>query len=224
MILIAIPCYEGASNIQEVVRGAKATGHPVLVVDDGSSDGSGKLAEAAGATVLRHAMNHGKGAALATAFAYARRKNFEAVLSMDADGQHDPAEVEKLVAAHKKDPTALVIGVRSFAPEDMPRRSRIGNTISTWWISKFAGQSYSDTQSGYRIYPRALFAHVRLISRKFDTETELLLRAAKMRLPLIEVPVATIYASDRVTHFHGFRDTMRVIKLVIGSPFWRVAE
>jgi glycosyltransferase involved in cell wall biosynthesis len=224
MILIAIPCYQGAARIQDVVKGAKATGHPVLVVDDGSSDDSGKLAEAAGAIVLRHATNHGKGAALATAFAYARRKDYDAVLSMDADGQHDPGEVVKLVAANNEDPTALVIGVRSFAPEDMPRRSRIGNTISTWWISKFAGQSYSDTQSGFRVYPRALFAHVKLISRKFDTETELLLRAAKMKLPLIEVPIATIYTEDRVTHFHGFRDTMRVIKLVIGSPFWRVAE
>jgi glycosyltransferase involved in cell wall biosynthesis len=224
MILIAIPCYQGAARIADVVRGALATGHPVLVVDDGSRDESGKLAEAAGATVLRHATNHGKGAALATAFAYARRKNFQAVLTMDADGQHDPAEVEKLVAAYHAEPRALVVGVRSFAPEDMPRRSRIGNTISTWWISKFAGQDYRDTQSGFRVYPRALFAAVKLVSRRFDTETELLLRAAKMKLPLVEVPIATIYTADRVTHFHGFRDTMRVIKLVIGSPFWRDLE
>jgi glycosyltransferase involved in cell wall biosynthesis len=224
MILIAIPCYQGASKIEEVVRGALATGHPVLVVDDGSRDDSGKLAEAAGATVLRHATNHGKGAALATAFAYARRKNFEAVLTMDADGQHDPGEVGKLVAAHEGEPRALVVGVRSFAPEDMPRRSRIGNTISTWWISKFAGQNYRDTQSGFRVYPRALFAAVRLTSRRFDTETELLLHAAKMHLPLVEVPISTIYTADRVTHFHGFRDTLRVIRLVIGSPFWRHVE
>jgi glycosyltransferase involved in cell wall biosynthesis len=223
-ILIAIPCYQGASQIADVVRGARATGHPVLVVDDGSSDGSSPLAEAAGATVLRHASNHGKGAALATAFAYARRKNVDAVLTMDADGQHDPAEIGKLVAAHEADPRALVIGVRSFEPEDMPRRSRVGNTISTWWISRFAGQHYSDTQSGFRVYPRALFARVRLTSRRFDTETELLLRAAKMGLPLVEVPIQTIYTVDRVTHFHGFRDTMRVIKLVIGSPFWRVEQ
>jgi glycosyltransferase involved in cell wall biosynthesis len=220
MIVIAIPCYEGAARIAEVVRGARATGHPVVVVDDGSSDGSGALAEAAGATVLRHPANHGKGAAIQTAFAWARRGDFTAVLTMDADGQHDPAEIAKLVAAHAAQPEALVIGVRSFAPEDMPRRSRIGNRISTWWIGKFAGQRYRDTQSGFRIYPRRLFAQVKLISRRFDTETELLLRAAKMGLGLVEVGIATIYTPDRVTHFHGLRDTLRVIRLVIGSPFW----
>jgi glycosyltransferase involved in cell wall biosynthesis len=224
MILIAIPCYQGAAQIETVVRGALATGHEVLVVDDGSTDGSGQLAEAAGATVLRHPGNHGKGAALASAFAYARRKGADAVVTMDADGQHDPAEVGKLVEAHRQEPRALVIGVRSFAPEHMPRRSRIGNTISTWWISRFAGRSYRDTQSGFRVYPRTLFASVKLTSRRFDTETELLLRAAKMALPLVEVPIATIYTADRVTHFHGFRDTLRVIRLVLGSPFWRRVE
>jgi glycosyltransferase involved in cell wall biosynthesis len=224
MILIAIPCYQGAARIGDVVRGARATGLPVVVVDDGSSDGSGELAARAGALVLRHPANHGKGAALATAFAHAVRQNAAAVLTMDADGQHDPAEIPRLVAAHAQAPHALVVGVRSFAPTEMPRRSRIGNRISTWWISKFAGRPHSDTQSGFRVYPRALFGSVKLISRKFDTETELLLRAAKLGVPLVEVGIATIYTPDRVTHFHGFRDTLRVIKLVLGSPFWPPME
>ena len=207
-----------------MVRGALATGHAVIVIDDGSTDGSSAEAEAAGAVVLRHAANHGKGAALATAFAWAVRQNAAALLSMDADGQHDPAEIPRLLAAHQRQPRAVVVGVRSFAPADMPRRSRIGNRISTWWISKFAGRPHADTQSGFRVYPRVLFASVRLRSRRFETETELLLHAARMGLPLVEVPVATIYGPDRVTHFHGFRDTMRVIKLVLGSPFWPRVE
>jgi glycosyltransferase involved in cell wall biosynthesis len=222
MIWIAIPCYQGAARVGEVVHGARATGHPVVVIDDGSTDDSAKVAEAAGATVLRHPANHGKGAALQTAFAFAESKGASAVLSMDADGQHDPGEIAKLVAAHEANPDAIVIGVRSFRPEDMPRRSRIGNRISTWWISKFAGRDYHDTQSGFRIYPRALYANARLRSRRFETETELLLLASKRGLPLVEVPIRTIYGPDRVTHFHGFRDTMRVIRLVIGSPLWRV--
>ena len=97
----------------------------------------------------------------------------------------------------------------------MPRRSRIGNRISTWWISKFAGRAHADTQSGFRVYPRALYANVALRSRRFETETELLLHAARRDLPLVEVPIRTIYGPDRVTHFHGFRDTMRVIRLVV---------
>jgi len=228
MIWIAIPCYQGAAKVGEVIRGAKASGHPVLVVDDGSTDGSTEAARAAGADeVLRHPANHGKGAALATAFAFAEQRGARAVLTLDADGQHDPREIPRLVAAHEANPRALVVGVRSFAREDMPRRSRIGNRISTWWISRYAGRTHTDTQSGFRVYPRALYTTVRLRSRRFETETELLLHAARRGLPLFEVPISTIYGPDRVTHFHGFRDTMRVISLVFFSPLWpreRAAE
>ena len=219
MTIVVIPCYQGARSVGEVVRGARDSGLEVVVVDDGSSDGSGAVAEAAGAIVLRHPVNRGKGAALASGFAWARKRGADAVLSMDADGQHDAREIERLVAAHERDRDAVVIGVRSFAPEEMPRRSRIGNRISTWWISRFAGVRYADTQSGFRVYPSALF-DVRLRSSRFDTETELLLRAAKMKLPLVEVPIRTIYPADHESHFHGFRDTLRVIKLVLGSPLW----
>jgi hypothetical protein len=217
--IVVIPCYEGAGSIGDVVRGARSSGLSVVVVDDGSSDGSSAAAEAAGATVLRHPANRGKGAALASGFAYAKKIGATAVLTMDADGQHDPGEVPALLAAHAASPTAVIVGVRSFRPEDMPRRSRIGNRISTWWISKYAGMRYTDTQSGFRVYPSAMF-DVPLKSTKFDTETELLLRAAKMKLPLVEVPIKTIYRSDHASHFHGFRDTMRVIKLVFFSPLW----
>ena len=87
---------------------------------------------------------------------------------MDADGQHDAGEIGKLVEAHARDPRALVVGVRSFAPEDMPRRSRVGNRISTWWISRYAGRRYTDTQSGFRVYPRAMF-DVPLQARRSST-------------------------------------------------------
>jgi hypothetical protein len=217
--IVVIPCYQGARSVGDVVRGAAATGLPVVVVDDGSTDDSRAVAEAAGATVLRHPANRGKGAALASGFAYANKIGADAVVTMDADGQHDPTEIGKLLEAHGRDPSALVVGVRSFAAEDMPRRSRVGNRISTFWISRYAGRRHTDTQSGFRVYPRAMF-DLPLKSTKFDTETELLLRAAKMGLPLVEVPVKTIYAADHASHFHGFRDTLRVMKLVFFSPFW----
>jgi glycosyltransferase involved in cell wall biosynthesis len=221
-VWIAIPCYQGAARVGDVVRGARSSGLPVVVVDDGSSDDSAQVAGAAGAdAVLRHPANHGKGAALATAFAFAEKHGARAVLTMDADGQHDPSEIPRLLAAHAREPRAVVVGVRSFAPADMPTRSRIGNRISTWWISRYAGRPHSDTQSGFRVYPRALYAQLALRSRRFETETELLLHAARMQLPLVEVPISTIYGPDRVTHFHGFRDTMRVITLVFFSPLWR---
>ena len=248
-----IPAYNAQATIAAVVRQARQSLSPVLVVDDGSTDQTGAEAAAAGAIVLRHAGNRGKGAALQTGFAYAGQRGAQAVLTLDADGQHDPAEAAKLLAAAAATPGSLVIGVRSFDPAVMPRRSRIGNQISTFFISRFARRPHRDTQSGFRIYPRRLFT-MPLRTRRFDTETELLLWAAKLGIPLCEVPIQTIYhghgpAPDRTpdqsaapadaaanrsaqaaqppegavhkSHFRNWEDTLRVIRLVIGSPWWR---
>src|SRR6185436_8784283 len=116
-----------------------------------------------------------------------------AVVTMDADGQHDPAELPLLLAAHAEEPRALVIGVRRIDPELMPRRSRIGNTISTFFISRYAGRPLTDSQSGFRVYPAELLAGAPLKTRRFETETELLLWSCKLGLPLVEVPIQTIY-------------------------------
>lgn len=220
-VVILIPAYKAAQTIAQVVSGAKQHGRPVLVIDDGSDDETARNAEAAGATVLRHAGNRGKGAALQTGFAYARKLGADAVLTLDADGQHDPAEIPKLLAAYSDAPGSLVIGVRSFDPALMPRRSRIGNQISTFFISRFAHRQHSDTQSGFRIYPRRLL-DAPLTTRRFDTETELVLWAAKLGVPLREVPIQTIYSGDsHTTHFRNWEDTLRVLRLVVGSPLWR---
>lgn len=239
-VLILIPGYNAESQIAAVIAGAQQTGHAVLVVDDGSSDQTRARAQAAGATVLRHHGNRGKGAALQTGFAYARREGFDAVLTLDADGQHDTREVPKLLAAWTAEPESLVLGVRSFDPALMPRRSRIGNHISTFFISLFAGRRHSDTQTGFRVYPRRLF-RLPLRTRRFDTETELLLCASKLGVPLREVPIQTIYAVPTPqaqspatpatpgsepaaraprTHFRNWEDTLRVLGLVVSSPWW----
>lgn len=251
-LIILIPAYNAESQVQAVIHGAAGTGLQVVVVDDGSTDQTGARAQAAGATVLRHHGNRGKGAALQTGFAYATRLGTDGVLTLDADGQHDPAEIGKLLSAWTEDPSRLVMGVRSFDPALMPRRSRIGNHISTFFISLFAGRRHSDTQTGFRVYPRRLF-RLPLRTRRFDTETELLLCASKLGVPLCEVPIQTIYAvptpaaaatapsassdlasasatpgaetsdspkSPPRTHFRNWEDTLRVLGLVISSPWW----
>jgi glycosyltransferase involved in cell wall biosynthesis len=234
-IFIIIPAYNAASHVGDVVLGAKKSGLQVVVVDDGSSDGSADAAERAGAVVLRHHGNRGKGAALQTGFAYAAAAGADAVLTMDADGQHDPDEIASLLDAFRQTPGSLVLGVRSFDPRLMPRRSRIGNQISTFFISHFAQRRHRDTQTGFRIYPRRLL-RLPLRTRRFDTETELILWASKLGVPLVEVPIKTIYhlqgasrsedaaaaPSAPTTHFRNWEDTLRVIRLVVSSPWWRV--
>jgi len=242
--VILIPAYNAERQVAAVVRGAAQAGLPVIVVDDGSTDQTRQQAQAAGAVILRHHANRGKGAALQTGFAYARAQNADGVLTLDADGQHDTREIPKLLAAWQKDPASLVLGVRSFDPALMPRRSRIGNHISTFFISLFAGRRHSDTQTGFRVYPRRLLS-LPLSTRRFDTETELLLWASKLAVPLREVPVQTIYrvpsapepsvpdesappaasepeTSTPRTHFRNWEDTLRVLGLVVSSPWWRL--
>lgn len=245
-ILVLIPAYNAELHVGQVIAGVEKSGLPILVVDDGSRDKSADVAVRAGVKVLRHQANRGKGAALQTGFAYAARSGYDAVLTLDADGQHDPGELPSLLAAWQAQPGSLILGVRSFDPRLMPRRSRIGNHISTFFISRFSHRRHSDTQTGFRIYPRRLFT-LPLSTRRFDTETELLLWAAKLAVPLVEVPIQTIYhpaahaeaepaapagpstaasasaaaSSTPASHFRNWEDTLRVIRLVVSSPWWR---
>jgi glycosyltransferase involved in cell wall biosynthesis len=225
VIVAVVPCFDAERTVGDVVRGARAADLEVVAVDDGSTDATTAAATAAGATVLRHPANHGKGAALQTGFAWAARAGATAVVTLDADGQHDTGELPRVLAAHRAQPDALVIGVRSFAADgSMPRWSRIGNRVSTYWISKYARRPHADTQSGFRVYPRALFDGAPLRSRRFETESELLLIAARRGVPLVEVPIRTIYGPSRTTHFRGFADTLRIMRLVFLSPLWRSVD
>jgi glycosyltransferase involved in cell wall biosynthesis len=217
MATAVIPAYRAERTIGDVVAGVRAAGiREVLVVDDGSRDATAALAERAGARVLRHARNRGKGAALWTGFAAARQAGAQAVLTLDADGQHDPAEIPRLLIASRAQPNALVIGARTISRESMPGRSRLGNHVSTFFLARFTGEPLSDSQSGFRVYPSALLERVVPRARRFDAETELLLAAVTNGHPVLEVAVRTIYQDGNRTHFRNVSDTMRIIVLVLG--------
>ncbi|HEY3355388.1 MAG TPA: glycosyltransferase family 2 protein [Polyangia bacterium] len=225
-VCVVIPALDCAGTVGEVVRGVRAAapGLPVAVVDDGSSDGTAAAARDAGAHVLRHARRMGKGAALATGFGWALGRGADGVATLDGDGQHDPAELPALLAAHGRAPAALVIGARGLhdTASPMPALNRVGNRVSTYWITLFAGRPISDSQSGFRVYPRRLIAPPPR-STGFETESELVLRAAKLGLPIMCVPVRTVYAprGSRRTHFRPARDTARIVSLVLRQLRWR---
>jgi glycosyltransferase involved in cell wall biosynthesis len=211
-----VPAFEAERTIAEVVKRARDAGvASVLVVDDGSRDATADQAARAGATVLRHCRNRGKGAALWTGFRWAARTGANAVLTMDADGQHDPREIPGLLAAAARAPDALIIGARDRAATAMPRRSRIGNGVSTFFLRHFTGRALTDSQSGFRVYPLSLLTKLTPTTRRFDCETELLLGAVSHGHPIVEVGVRTIYPAGTRSHFENVGDSARIIALVL---------
>jgi glycosyltransferase involved in cell wall biosynthesis len=193
-ILALIPAYEEGPRIASVVERTRA--HlPVVVVDDGSTDDTAARAEAAGATVLRQVPNAGKGAALRAGFRYALERGAPAVVTLDADGQHDPDEIPAFLAAYEADRPELVVGCRDFA--EMPPLRRLSNTLGTWVFSAAVGRHIADNQSGYRLIGSRLMAALLDSDESgFEFEVEMIARCIALDLPMAEVPIRTIYAGE----------------------------
>lgn len=220
-VAAVIPVLNCVRTVSRVVRQVRALGLMTAVVDDGSSDGSAAEAREAGATVLRHARNRGKGHSLVTGFRWALERGADAVVTLDADGQHDPGDLPRLLAlAGEAD---LVVGQRRLERAWMPRASFVGNCVSSFFISLFCGRTLPDTQCGYRLYSRRLLSLVTVEGGRFETETELLMRASLLGLRVEWIPVDTIYdngVSPRVSNFRTLPDTLRVIRVVLRSPWF----
>lgn len=222
-----VPAFEAASTVGEVVAGlrlgfAARYGAGVFVVDDGSRDATAERARAAGATVLVHPENRGKGAALATGFAAAHAAGFDVAVTVDADGQHPPEEAPRLVEA-SDDPDALVLGVRDLVAAGAPRANQFGNRVSNFWVSLFAGRRLADTQCGYRRYPLAKTLAIAPRDARFGFEAEIILRAVRAGVPIVEVPVRVIYPSEgeRRTHFRRVLDPARIVVRVVATAIER---
>jgi glycosyltransferase involved in cell wall biosynthesis len=189
-----IPAYNEATHVAGVVHSAR-THLPVLVVDDGSTDDTATEAERAGATVLRQMPNQGKGAALRAGFCQAIEEGYEAVLTLDADEQHDPAEIPQFMQAYAERRADLIIGARTFAK--MPLVRRIANTVGTWAFSWAIGQPIRDNQSGYRLISRRLMeATLDSAEGGFEFEVEMIVTCVQRGYALDWVPIHTIYAGE----------------------------
>jgi glycosyltransferase involved in cell wall biosynthesis len=212
-----VPAYRAAGSIEAVVTGARAHLARVLVVDDGSEDDTAARARAAGADVLRHATNAGKGAAIATGLRALAADGVARALTLDADGQHLPGEMPVLLAASDRAPEAIVVGVRRKAGHTIRRLNRFGNWIADRLMRLIAGRPLPDTQSGFRVYPVRATLALGVRGTRYDFETEVLLRAARAGMPLVGVPVDVYYppVAERVSHYRAGRDTVRIIASVV---------
>ncbi|MBN2677665.1 MAG: glycosyltransferase family 2 protein [Anaerolineaceae bacterium] len=192
-LLILIPAHNEEQSITAVVKSARKY-MPVLVIDDGSNDDTARLAERAGAEVIRQMPNQGKGTALMTGFKQALGLNYRAVITLDGDGQHEPAEIPLFISAWHDRPVSLIIGQRDFS--QMPFIRRLANSLGRVVFSLFVGQYIADNQSGYRLIDHRLMAlMLENEERGFEFEVEMVALALKHNLGISWVPIQTIYTS-----------------------------
>jgi glycosyltransferase involved in cell wall biosynthesis len=201
-----IPAYQAAAHLGEVLLRLQALESPpdVLVVDDGSRDATAEVARQLGARVLSFAGNRGKGHALLAGFR--ALDEHDAVVTLDADGQHPPERFPAFVAAARAG-ADLVLGRRARTGA-MPAFRRFANAFSSGWASRLAGQPIADSQCGYRLYTRPVLARTPLTPGRYELETEVVVRAARLGFRLAEVEVPTVYRG--ASHIRALRDVPRI--------------
>ena len=202
-----IPAYQAAAHLGEVLLrlAALETAPQVLVVDDGSRDGTADVGRQFGAEVLSFAGNRGKGYALIAGFE--ALSGYDGVVTLDADGQHPPEYFPAFVRAAEAG-ADLVLGARARTP-DMPFSRRFANGFSSGWAGLLAGQRIRDSQCGYRLYGRAVLARTPVTPGRYEVETEIAVRAARLGFRLGEVEIPTVYGEEK-SQIRAFRDVPRI--------------
>lgn len=210
--LIVIPVYNHAATLPEVVNRSLETGFPVLVVDDGSTDQGTEQLQNPDCRILHLGINRGKGAAILAGARQASEQGHDAVITVDADGQHDPAEAHLLVREAEKNRPLMVIGCRDMSGETVPPSSRFGRVFSNFWVRLECGRDLPDTQSGFRLYPIPETLDLNIAGSRYDFEVEVLTRAAWAGLPIKSVPISVHYPAigTRISHFNQVKDNLRL--------------
>lgn len=220
-VAVLIPAYNEAATIAEIVGRARQQMDWVIVIDDGSRDETAARAEAAGAAVLRQANNQGKGAGLWRGMRHALERGATAVITLDADGQHHPEDIPKLLAAHRHCPGRLIVAARLTHRDRAPALRRFANGIADFWVSWAAGYPLRDTQSGFRLYPTEFLRQASPPEpgrHGFVYESSLLIQAARCGCYPASVAIETLYlAQGRASHYRPWRDTSRIVNLVARS-------
>ncbi|MCI0568645.1 MAG: glycosyltransferase family 2 protein [Acidobacteria bacterium] len=222
-IVAVIPAYNASLTISAVVRKARAHLSRVYVVDDGSTDDTADRARRAGAQVLTHSRNRGKGAALRTAFAELARTGVDAVVTLDADGQHDPDDIPRLVESFRASGADLIIGSRWQAFSEMSRPRRFGNRFSSSALAFFTGLHVPDSQSGFRLYSTPFLQSARLKGEAYELEMEAILVASSSGRKVQTIPISLLVPDGRaLSHFRPVRDTYRICACVVGFSLRRL--
>jgi glycosyltransferase involved in cell wall biosynthesis len=215
-VVAVIPAFNEAASIGRVVAATLPYVEQVVVVDDGSRDETARLAAEAGAHVLVQPQNKGKGAALQRGGDYAVESGFDAIVALDADGQHDPRSIPALIEPLAHGQADMSVGSRKLQwSTHMPWIRRMTNAFMSALLSRVAGQPMEDTQSGYRCISVPVLRDVRVAASHFEAESEFLLKAARAGWRIAWVPIKAIYGDDvRPSHIRPVRDTIRFLRML----------
>ncbi len=211
---VIIPAFNEASRIAAAVTGALLAAPHVVVVDDGSTDDTAARAKELGAEVIRHEQNHGKGASLISGFAYAREHGFDAVITMDADGQHDPAEIPRFVETYLRTRIPVLIGNRLWDKSKMPPIRRWTNQVMSRLLSHIMKMYVPDTQCGFRLYRSDVLAFAPAGSQRFAMESEVLLHLALRGFRIDSVRINPIYRGEK-SRINPLMDAFRFIMMLV---------
>ena len=225
---VLIPAYNEEGTIFSLVRGLLALSaggqglvEEVVIIDDGSTDNTREEAKRAGAQVISHPENRGKGAALKTGFRYALQKGFEAIITMDGDGQHDGTEIPAFLGKAQEKEAHIIIGNRMGNVGNMPFVRLWTNRITSWVISALTHQKIDDSQSGYRLIRKKVLQNINLVTSYFDAESELLIKASQRGYRIVSIPIRTIYKDKFVSKIKPLKDTLRFIRLIFRLRFFK---
>lgn len=219
--VVVIPAYQPSERLIDLAEAVSGFGCAIVIVDDGSSSRSDYFWHLLShyAAIIHHPENRGKGVALKTAFSFIEESMPEAdcIITMDADGQHLPRDMERVALCARSHPGALVLGSRSFEGE-VPLRSRLGNGLTRLVFSAVSGQRVNDTQTGLRAFDRSLLEELLSVSgERYEYEMNVLLHCADWGIPMLEVPIQTVYLDreNSSSHFDGVRDSFRIYKNIL---------
>ncbi len=215
---IMIQTFNESREISRLAKEIKEQKLFILVVDDGSCDNTPQIAACAGAVVLKNEVNQGKGACLVRGFNYALENNFDAVVTMDGDGQHLPEDLFNLIHAAECSKSDMFIGNRMLKTKNMPALRIATNKFMSWIISRIAGQDIPDTQCGFRLIRKDLIGKLATESSRFEVESEILIKASAAGVKILSVPIETLYGNE-ASQINPFWDTCRFICFLFKITF-----
>lgn len=218
-ICLLIPAYNEARTIGQIVAKARRIMDSVVVVDDGSRDATAQIAQDSGALVIKHKVNSGKGAALRTGFQHVLDHGYDAVITMDSDGQHDVDDIPRFLEAFSNSLPGIILGSRMHDISTMPAVRKCTNKFTSFVGSLLSHQKLEDSQSGFRLINADVLRTVKLETSGFEMESELLVKASKAGFRIISVPIKTIYGQE-ISKINPAVDTYKFLRLLFRSFRW----